>query len=389
MVGVFAVARCLLVRLTDSAKSTHKRSMPTENRANPVESTPQYSLGNLIMGLAGEDLSMKRNCDYEHEFSAEMENTVGRCARGRFVPWDLRPNVRAGLDSKSFGSGGYLVQEDVFSDPVDFLYQQSVLARLGATILPDLQGPLAITLQTGGTTPQWVAQNPGANATDSNAAFGRLNLSPRTLVTTTSFSRQLLKQGTPNTEQFVRRDIARAIGAAIDAAGIAGSGSSNQPVGLLNTNGVNNVPIGTNGGAPTYSVLTQLEEAVGNSNVDETAGLGFATNPTMRRKLRNVFRNGTGSDPAWGDNGVLGHSSLVSKIVPATLTKGTSTDCSALILGDFTKLVIGIFDRALDIVVDRYALKKQNVVEVTIFANVDCGLLLPQAFSVTPDARDV
>jgi hypothetical protein len=90
----------------------------------------------------------------------------------------------------------------------------------------------------------------------------------------------------------------------------------------------------------------------------------------MRRKLRNVFRNGTGSDPAWGDNGVLGHSSLVSKTVPATLTKGSSTDCSALILGDFTKLVIGIFGPALDIVVDRYALKRQNMIEVTIFANV-------------------
>ena len=75
--------------------------------------------------------------------------------------------------------------------------------------------------------------------------------------------------------------------------------------------------------------------------------------------------------------------------IPATLAKGSSTDCSGLILGDFTKLVIGIFGPALDIVVDRFALKRQNMIQVTIFANVDCGLLLPQAFSVTPDARDV
>src|SRR4029453_5644342 len=280
-------------------------------------------------------------------------------------------------------------QEECFAAPVDFLYQQSILTRLGATVLPNLQGPLAITLQTGGTSPQWMAQNPGLNASESNATFGRLNLSPKTLVATTSFSRLLLKQGTPNTEQFVRRDVAREIGTAIDTAGIAGSGSSNQPVGLLSTSGVNLVPIGTNGGAPTYSVLTQLEEAVGNSNIDETVQFGFVTNPTMRRKLRNVFRNGTGSDPAWGDEGVLGHSSLVSKTIPATLTKGNSTDCSALLLGDFAKLVIGIFGPALDIVVDRFSLKRQNMIEVTIFANVDCGLLLPQAFSVTPDARDV
>jgi len=187
----------------------------------------------------------------------------------------------------------------------------------------------------------------------------------------------------------VRHDIARAVGAAIDAAGIAGSGSSNQPVRLLNTSGVNVMPIGTNGGAPTYSILTQLEEAVGNANADETVAFGFTTNPTIRRILRNVFRNGTGSDPVWGDNGVLGHPSVVSKIIPTSLTKGSSTDCSALILGDFTKLVIGIFGPALDIVVDRFALKRQNMVEVTILANVDCGLLLPQAFAVTPDARDV
>jgi len=78
-----------------------------------------------------------------------MEKTVGRCARGRFVPWELRPKVRAALDSKTLGSGGYLVQEDVSADLVDFLYQQSILARLGATVFPDLQGPLAITLQAG------------------------------------------------------------------------------------------------------------------------------------------------------------------------------------------------------------------------------------------------
>jgi len=41
---------------------------------------------------------------------------------------------------------------------------------------------------------------------------------------------------------------------------------------------------------------------------------------------------------------------LVSKTIPATLAKGTSTDCFALIPGDFTKLVIGIFGPALDIV---------------------------------------
>jgi len=39
--------------------------------------------------------------------------------------------------------------------------------------------------------------------------------------------------------------------------------------------------------------------------------------------------------------------------------------------------------------VDKYALKRPNMIEVTISANVDCGLLLPQAFAVTPDARDV
>jgi len=109
-------------------------------------------------------------------------------------------------------------------------------------------------------------------------------------------------------------------------------------------------------------------------------------------KLREIAGRGSecrseGTSPAWGD---LSHSgdfwppnrwrcfvSFVAgqQTIPATLAKGSSTDCSGLILGDFTKLVIGIFGPALDIVVDRYSLKRQNMIEVTIFANVDWGLL--------------
>jgi len=167
--------------------------MPTANVAKTTDEIP-YCLSSLIADLAGESLA-GRNCNFEYQSSAEMEKIVGRCARGRFVPWYLRPKITAGLDSKTFGSGGYLIQEDLSAEPIDFLYQQSVLARLGPTVLPDLLEPIAITLQTGGTSPQWVAQNPVPNATDSNATFGRLNLTPKTVVTTTSFSRQLLKQG--------------------------------------------------------------------------------------------------------------------------------------------------------------------------------------------------
>ena len=60
-------------------------------------------------------------------------------------------------------------------------------------------------------------------------------------------------------DQIIRADFDALLTDAIDAAAINGSGSSNQPLGILNTSGIGSVAGGTSGLAPTLDHLLDLK----------------------------------------------------------------------------------------------------------------------------------
>ena len=61
---------------------------------------------------------------------------------------------------------------------------------------------------------------------------------------------------------IVRRDLARVLGLKIDETILNGTGTAPEPEGILNTTGIGNVAMGTNGGAPTYGKLIDLIKEV-------------------------------------------------------------------------------------------------------------------------------
>ena len=73
---------------------------------------------------------------------------------------------------------------------------------------------------------------------------------PKTVGAYSKFSRLIELQGTPDIEQLIRADFVALLADAIDSAAINGSGSSNQPLGILNTTGIGSVAGGTSGLAP-------------------------------------------------------------------------------------------------------------------------------------------
>jgi HK97 family phage major capsid protein len=76
-------------------------------------------------------------------------------------------------------------------------------------------------------------------------------------------------------------DIARTIALMIDLGALNGSGSSNQPRGVMNTVGIGSVAGGTNGLAPTWDHIVDLESALATVNAP-TGSLGYLTNAKVR-----------------------------------------------------------------------------------------------------------
>jgi HK97 family phage major capsid protein len=344
----------------------------------------RYSFVKVLLHQAEEPV----DAGLEKEVSQHLQKRLKRAPVGMYVPAQLQ---RSGLDTKTNAAGAFLTAPKN-QDIIELLRNRSRVVRLGATLLTGLESSLGFPVELTGTVGSWVGENTGSDVSDSDASFGSRSLSPKMCSATTSFSRKLLAQSSPSIEGFVRADIARAHAVMVDAAAINGSGSSNQPLGILGTAGIGTVAIGTNGGLPLYANLVDLETAVANSSADEL-GCAFLTTPSIRSKLRKAQEFVTSGEPAWqqvsnslGIGDVLGYPGLTSKNVPSTLTKGTSVGvCHAIIFGSWPQLIIGDWG-VLDILVDQFRLKKQGMLEVTSFQMCDVLVRQPSAFAAVTDA---
>ncbi len=72
----------------------------------------------------------------------------------------------------------------------------------------------------------------------------------------------------------------------IDEVAIEGGGS-NEPTGILQTNGIGSAAMGTNGGAVTYAKLVELEREVAIDNA-LNGRLGYLTNAKVVAAMRSI-----------------------------------------------------------------------------------------------------
>ncbi|MDD3674992.1 phage major capsid protein [Thauera propionica] len=288
-------------------------------------------------------------------------------------------------------AGGNLVATELLgSSFIELLRHAMVLDTLGVTWLRDLNGNIAIPSQTGAATGYWLAES--GEPTESAATIGQVTMSPKTVGAFTDYSRRLLLQSSIDVEAFVRADLAAIIGQSIQAAAINGSGSSNQPIGLLNTVGIGSVAGGDNGAAPTYDHVVDLETAVSNANAD-VGTLAYLTNTRVRGKLRKTQEfSGTNGKSVWqrgrerGIGDVLGYDAVVTNAVPNTLTKGTANGvCSAIAFGNWADMLIGMWG-GLDVMLDPYAGATSGTRRVIALQDVDIAIRRVASFAAMKDA---
>jgi HK97 family phage major capsid protein len=347
-----------------------------------------YSVNRAILANADRILGEKASVDdgFEREVSEQIRENLPKDYKSRggfFAPMAV-------LNTGSAGAGGNTVftREGSF---IDMLRAQMKVAELGATILTGLEGgTLAFPKQTGASSWSWVAENPGSDVALADVAFGQVLLAPKAGQSATSYTRQLLAQSSISAEQFVRADMNLAAALGIDLAAIASLGTGNSPTGVLGTSGIGSVAGGTNGLAPTYAHMVDLETEIAVDNAD-IGTLAYLTTPGIRGTLKKTleFPDTASSKAVWtgGKEGeVNGYAAHVSTQVPNNLTKGSSSDCHAIIFGVWSQLLIGYWG-AMEVVVDPYTKKRQGLIEVSNFQMVGLAVRHAEAFAAMKDAR--
>ena len=221
--------------------------------------------------------------------------------------------------------------------------------------------------------------------------MSHVSLTYKDLGAAVTFTRKLLVQASVGVEEMLRADIASAISRGIDQGIISGSGSSNQPTGLLSVTGIGDVSIATNGGAPTWAHIVSLEAEVAKDNAEpeDPRSAIYLVNATTRAKLKTTEKASGTAEFVW-DTGnpsapVNGHAAYVSNHVPSNLSKGSASALSAIMYGDASQILLGFFG-GLDLLVDPNSARLTRKITISAYQAADVAIRHPEAWAAAKDA---
>jgi HK97 family phage major capsid protein len=340
----------------------------------------------IVRAIAAQVPGLNVDAARERELSQEIARRAGRPFQGIAVPMTIfhEPVESRVLTTTTpaGGPGSNLIQTTVDGAQfIDRLRAALAVRRLGARILSGLQGNLDIPRLKASATTGWVAEN--TPLTPSDHQFDKVSLTPKHAGALTELSRNMLMQPSVDVENLVRADFAAILAETVDRAAVAGSGVGAEPRGILNTPGIGSVAMGANGAALTADAARDLVGRVDDANADGGA-MAFLTNTKVKTaalKLKDAENRYFGLETVFP-----GAPAAFSNVVPGNLTKGTGTNLSALIYGNWSDLILGYWSE-LDILVNPFeatAYAKGNV-QVRAMLTMDIAVRRPASFAAVLD----
>ena len=320
----------------------------------------EFSLSRLVNAM--HEGGLRRGASFEAVVSETVAAEHGREFDPQRVIIDLS-HLRRDMTSAGTLGSNYTVSTDNGA-PVDLLRGWSVALQGGITMMPGLQGNVAIPLATAASTAQWVGSEATA-ITPTQPTVGAVNLSPKTAGAVIRFSTLFLRQAVA-LEDFLRREVMRTMGQLIDAAVFNGTGLSGQPTGILNTNGIQ-TQAGTSLG---WAGILNAEQLIADTGTEVT---GYVTTPQVRELLKARER-AAGSGMTWEAGTMNGKPAFATTGLPA----------ATLIAADFSQCVLGQWG-GLEIAIAPPAAGdfQAGILAIRLMTSVDVALLRPTAFVVT------
>lgn len=361
----------------------------------PDLSTKEKARFSMIRAINASLSGSWKDAGFELEVSNDIAKRTGKSTPGFYMPTNLPVDMSRAADYAvgAAATGGALVATNLLAGNfIEVLRNKSRVMSLGATVLSGLVGNVDIPRRTSDAPAYWVGEQ--EDVTNGAGAFDKVSLSPKTIGVLSQITRQMLMQGTPDIEMLVRAGMLAKIALGIDLAALSGSGSSNQPKGIVNQAGVGSVVGDTNGAAITIDHLIDMETVVLDSNAPED-GLAYIANPRTVGALKKL--KSTTGEYLWvttadmGRTGtpgeINGYTVARTKQARSNLTKGTGTNLSELFFGAWSELLIGEWG-VLEIQPNPYAasVSAQGGVELRALQSIDMGVRHGASFSVMSDA---
>jgi HK97 family phage major capsid protein len=184
-----------------------------------------------------------------------------------------------------FSAGGATVETE-FGPLIELLRNQTVLGKLGITYLDGLVGDFVLPQQLTGCVAYWVSET--GTITDSEATFGQKAMTPHRLGATILLSMQFMKQSSLSVDAWVRQELDTVMALKKDLAGLLGTGTGGEPLGVANTTGINATV--TYGGAATWADVVEHETGIAVDNAD-IGTMGFALSSATVGKWKTILKD--------------------------------------------------------------------------------------------------
>ena len=323
-----------------------------------------FSFVRALNALANpNNAAFQRAAGFEFEVSAAVAERMGNTPKGLYVPLDVMRR-----DLTVAGSAGNTVSTNVLAGSfIETLENAMVTKALGATILRDLVGNVAIPRMTAGSTAYWVAEN--GDITESDQTFDQVTLSPKTVGAMTEISRKTLLQSSLDIEALIRNELAMRLALAIDSKAVTGDGTSNTPTGIMSTSGIGSKTFAALG-APTFGEVVDVESQVSIDNA-LMGSLSYLTTAAMAGGMKQKAKDAGSGRFVIEDGQANGYPVALSNTVTA----------NSLLFGNWADLLIGFWG-GLDVNVDTSTGSASGRVRVVSLQDVDVAVRHAQSFAV-------
>lgn len=290
--------------------------------------------------------------------------------------------VSAALSVGTDSSGGFAVPALVMPQILEALVPASSLLSAGAGIVPLSEGAKSYTTVAVDNIPTAAWRLESGNLAQSEPTFRAVVAAPKSLAFFFKVSRELLADAA-NMDAALYVAVAQAFAKELDRAGLRGSGINPEPTGILNTSGIKAVSNGVNGAALAgysnfFSGVQELLSA--NAPMPSSAIMS----PRSLVKL-GALTDSTGQ-PLRRPEMLNGMTMLSTSAVPNDLVVGTSTDCSEIYMGDFTKMAFMMREQvSIQLAKELFA----TTGEIGFIAHCRCDVVLthPACFALVTGVR--
>lgn len=292
--------------------------------------------------LKGETPARILTLEKEHGRKFSMAKAYKGMKTRNWIGLELEQKV---LISDESTGGLYIIPEEIASEFVDLIYAQTVIDKLPVFIANPTGNPFKIPKLSTGSTAYWSGESDAI--TPSEVTIDQISMTPKKAVGMVEISNEMIMRADPSAEEIVKTDMSKAIGNLIDLGFLQGTGSNDQPTGILNTSNIQEVIAGALAGTAAVISGDKLSHFV--EAIEEANGIFQAWVMRPRTKFEiSRLKDSNGdyliNEMLWKaidkPPQLLGFPYYVTTQIPKNLTVGGDNDCTYILGGQWDTITI-------------------------------------------------